>query len=89
MKKVYFRFSQLQAAAGQINRQSDVINVTRSDMIKQQLAINTLNSTVGHQQAEITRQQAEIEQLKAENACLKTTGEERERVVPEENPKSS
>ncbi|MFS8026096.1 hypothetical protein Hanom_Chr16g01482961 [Helianthus anomalus] len=54
-EKIDFLFSQLQAAAGQIDRQSAVINVTRSDMIKQQLEINTLNSTVGHQQAEITR----------------------------------
>ncbi|KAJ0555604.1 hypothetical protein HanIR_Chr07g0304001 [Helianthus annuus] len=80
-EKVDFLFSQLQAAAGQIDRQSAVINLTRSDMIKQQLEINTLNSTVGRQQAEITRQQAEIEQLKAENARLKTADEERERQL--------
>ncbi|MFS7939720.1 hypothetical protein Hanom_Chr05g00455231 [Helianthus anomalus] len=47
----------------------------------EKLEINTLNSTVGHQQAEITRQQAEIEQLKAENACLKAADEERERQL--------
>ncbi|KAJ0454819.1 hypothetical protein HanPSC8_Chr00c358g0807971 [Helianthus annuus] len=80
-EKVDFLFTQLQAAAGKIDRQSAVINVTRSDMIKQQLDINTLNSTVGRQQAEITRQQAEIEQLKAENAHLKTADEERERQL--------
>ncbi|KAF5788425.1 hypothetical protein HanXRQr2_Chr10g0463851 [Helianthus annuus] len=73
-EKIDFLFSQLQAAAGQIDRQSAVINVTTSDMIKQQLEINTLNSTVG-------RQQAEIEQLKAENECLKAADEERERQL--------
>ncbi|KAJ0608666.1 hypothetical protein HanHA89_Chr03g0111601 [Helianthus annuus] len=80
-EKIDFLFSQLQAAAGQIDRQSAVIKVTRSDMIKQQLEINMLNSTVGRQQAEITRQQAEIEQLKAKNARLKTADEERERQL--------
>ncbi|MFS8032419.1 hypothetical protein Hanom_Chr17g01557571 [Helianthus anomalus] len=55
-EKVDFLFSQLQVAAGQINRQTDMIKATRADMIKQQLEINTLNSTVGRQQAEITRQ---------------------------------
>ncbi|KAJ0718515.1 hypothetical protein HanLR1_Chr08g0271451 [Helianthus annuus] len=45
-EKVNFLFSQLHVA-GQINRQSEVINITRGDMIKQQLEINTLNSTVG------------------------------------------
>ncbi|KAF5788758.1 hypothetical protein HanXRQr2_Chr09g0362801 [Helianthus annuus] len=78
-EKKIFLFSQLQAAAGQIDRQSAVINVTRSDMIKKQLEMNTLNSTVERQQAEITRQQAEIEQLKAENARLKAADEEIER----------
>ncbi|MFS7977771.1 hypothetical protein Hanom_Chr10g00907881 [Helianthus anomalus] len=77
-EKVDFLFTQLQATAGQIDRQSTVIHVTRSDMIKQQLEKNALNSTVQRQQAEITRQQAEIEQLKAENARLKTADEERE-----------
>ncbi|KAM0010629.1 hypothetical protein Hdeb2414_s0072g00774481 [Helianthus debilis subsp. tardiflorus] len=79
--KIDFLFTQLQTVASQIDRQSAVINVTRSNMIKQQLEINTLNSIVGHQQAEITRQQAEIEQLKAENARLKTDDEERERQL--------
>ncbi|KAM0052381.1 hypothetical protein Hdeb2414_s0007g00247581 [Helianthus debilis subsp. tardiflorus] len=79
--KVDFLFTQLQTVASQIDRQSAVINVTRSNMIKQQLEINTLNSIVVHQQAEITRQQAEIEQLKAENAHLKTDDEERERQL--------
>ncbi|KAJ0579255.1 hypothetical protein HanRHA438_Chr04g0151451 [Helianthus annuus] len=80
-EKVDFQFSQLQAAAGQINRQSDVINIIRGDMVKQQLEINTLKSTVGRQQAEITRQQAEIDQLKAENERLKKADEERERQL--------
>ncbi|KAJ0654626.1 hypothetical protein HanLR1_Chr14g0509251 [Helianthus annuus] len=80
-EKVDFLFSQLQAAAGQIDRQSTVINVTRGDVIKQRLEINTLNSTVERQQAEITHRQAEIEQLKAENACLKAADEERERQL--------
>ncbi|MFS7964504.1 hypothetical protein Hanom_Chr08g00751151 [Helianthus anomalus] len=73
-----FLFSQLQAAAGQINRQTTVINLTKGYMIKQQLEINTLNSTVGRQQAEINRQQAEIEQLKVENERLKAADAERE-----------
>ncbi|MFS7938094.1 hypothetical protein Hanom_Chr05g00435411 [Helianthus anomalus] len=77
-EKVDFLFSQLQATAGQIDRQSAVINVTRSDVIKQQLEMNTLKSNVQRQQAEITRQQAEIEQRKAENARLKATDEEGE-----------
>ncbi|KAF5803120.1 hypothetical protein HanRHA438_Chr06g0276831 [Helianthus annuus] len=80
-EKVDFLFSQLQAAAGQINRHSEVINVTRADSIRKQLKINTLNSTVGRQQAEITRQQAEIERLKAENASLKAADEVRERQL--------
>ncbi|MFS8016134.1 hypothetical protein Hanom_Chr15g01364861 [Helianthus anomalus] len=46
-EKVDFLFSQLQASAGQITRHTDVIKATRADMIKQQLEINTLNSTVG------------------------------------------
>ncbi|KAF5763744.1 hypothetical protein HanXRQr2_Chr15g0683931 [Helianthus annuus] len=56
VEKVDFLFSQLQATAGQIDMQSAMINLTRSDMIKQQLEINTLNSIIGRQQAEITRQ---------------------------------
>ncbi|MFS7910330.1 hypothetical protein Hanom_Chr02g00105031 [Helianthus anomalus] len=79
-EKVDFSFTQLQAAEGQIDRQSAVINVTRSDMIKQQLEKNTLNSIVGHQQAETTRQKAEIEQLKAENARLKIANKEKDNV---------
>ncbi|KAF5774600.1 hypothetical protein HanRHA438_Chr13g0612821 [Helianthus annuus] len=80
-EKVEFLFSQLQTAAGQINRQSELMNATRSDVIKQQLESNTLKSTVQRQQAEITRQQAEIELLKAENARLKDADEERERQL--------
>ncbi|MFS7921215.1 hypothetical protein Hanom_Chr03g00234171 [Helianthus anomalus] len=75
--KVDFLFTQLQAVAGQIDRQSAVINVTRGDVIKQRLEMNTLKSTIERQQAEITRQQVEIEQLKTENACLKAADEER------------
>ncbi|MFS8033342.1 hypothetical protein Hanom_Chr17g01568431 [Helianthus anomalus] len=52
-EKVDFLFSQLQVAAGQINRHSEVMKVTRGHLIKQHLEINTLNSTVGRQQAEI------------------------------------
>ncbi|KAM0047216.1 hypothetical protein Hdeb2414_s0009g00325861 [Helianthus debilis subsp. tardiflorus] len=76
-EKVDFLFSQLQAAAGQIDRQSAFMNITKSDVIKQQLEMTALKSTVEHQQAEITCQQAEIEQLKAENARLKAADEER------------
>ncbi|KAJ0695304.1 hypothetical protein HanLR1_Chr10g0344071 [Helianthus annuus] len=71
-EKMDFLFSQLQAAAGQINTQRNVINLTRAAMLKQEVKINTLNSTVD-------RQQAEIEQLKAENASLKAADEARER----------
>ncbi|KAJ0446726.1 hypothetical protein HanHA89_Chr17g0697451 [Helianthus annuus] len=80
-EKVDFLFSQLQAAAGQINRHTKVIQATRADSIKQQLEINMLNSTIGRQAAEIARQQAEIEQLKAENANLKAADEVRERQL--------
>ncbi|MFS7917542.1 hypothetical protein Hanom_Chr03g00190271 [Helianthus anomalus] len=57
------------------------MKVTRGDVIKQQLEINTLISIVGRQQAEITRQQAEIEKLKEENAQLKAEDEVRERQL--------
>ncbi|MFS7988563.1 hypothetical protein Hanom_Chr11g01036321 [Helianthus anomalus] len=80
-EKVDFLFTQLQAVAGQIDRQTAVINVTRSDVIKQRLDINTPKSTVERQQAEITCQQAEIEQFKAENARLTTADFERERQL--------
>ncbi|KAJ0539587.1 hypothetical protein HanHA300_Chr08g0288091 [Helianthus annuus] len=80
-EKVDFLFSQLHAVAGQINRHNDVLQVTRADSIKQQLEINTLNSTIGRQAAEITRQQTEIDQLKAENANLKAVDEVRERQL--------
>ncbi|KAJ0787865.1 hypothetical protein HanPI659440_Chr05g0185161 [Helianthus annuus] len=80
-EKVDILFSELQAAAGQITRQTDVIKATRADMIKKQVEINTLNATVGRQAAEITRQQAEIDQLKAENANLKAADEIRERQL--------
>ncbi|KAJ0436386.1 hypothetical protein HanHA300_Chr16g0590211 [Helianthus annuus] len=61
-EKIDFLFSQLQAAAGQINRQSDVLSATRADSIRQQLEINKLNATVGRQATEITRQQTEIDE---------------------------
>ncbi|MFS8006235.1 hypothetical protein Hanom_Chr14g01246821 [Helianthus anomalus] len=80
-EKVDFLFSQLQAAACQIDRQSAVTNVIRGDVIKHRLEMNTLKSTVERQQAEITREQAEIEQLKAENARLKAVDGERERQL--------
>ncbi|KAM0019231.1 hypothetical protein Hdeb2414_s0026g00683141 [Helianthus debilis subsp. tardiflorus] len=71
-EKVDFLFSQLQAASGQIDRQSEFMNVTRSDVIKQQVEINTLKST---------RQQTEIEHLKAENERLKAANDIRERQL--------
>ncbi|KAF5797967.1 hypothetical protein HanRHA438_Chr07g0297801 [Helianthus annuus] len=80
-EKVNFLFSQLQAAAGQIQRQNELMQATRADSIRQQLEINTLNSTVRRQAAEITRQQTEIDQLKAENASLKAADEVRERQL--------
>ncbi|MFS7965948.1 hypothetical protein Hanom_Chr09g00768131 [Helianthus anomalus] len=80
-EKIDFLFSQLQAAAGQITRHTEVIKDTRADSIKQQLEINTLNATVGRQAAENTRQQAEIDQLKAKNASLKAADEVRERQL--------
>ncbi|MFS8021888.1 hypothetical protein Hanom_Chr16g01432771 [Helianthus anomalus] len=54
-EKVNFLISQLQAAAGQIRRHTEVMQATRADSIRQQLEINTLNGTVGRQEAEITR----------------------------------
>ncbi|XP_021990888.1 transcription initiation factor IIF subunit alpha-like [Helianthus annuus] len=80
-EKVVFLFSQLQAAAGQIDRQSAFMNVTRNDVIKQQVEIKTLKSTVERQQAEIERQQAEVEHLKAENERLKAADDIRERQL--------
>ncbi|MFS7977266.1 hypothetical protein Hanom_Chr10g00902021 [Helianthus anomalus] len=80
-KKVDFLFSQLQAAACQIRRHTEVIQATKADSIKQQLEINTLNATVRQQAAEITCQQAEIEQLKEENDSLKAVDEVRERQL--------
>ncbi|MFS7965883.1 hypothetical protein Hanom_Chr09g00767381 [Helianthus anomalus] len=80
-EKVDFLVSQLQAAAGQIDKKSAFMNVTKSDVIKQQLEMNMLKSTVQQQQAEITRQQADIKQLKAENVLLKAADEERVRQL--------
>ncbi|KAJ0719115.1 hypothetical protein HanOQP8_Chr08g0285861 [Helianthus annuus] len=80
-EKVDILFSQLQAAAGQTDRQSTFMNVTRGNVIKQRLEIITLKSTVERQQAKIIHQQAEIEQLIAENARLKAADEERARQL--------
>ncbi|MFS7937787.1 hypothetical protein Hanom_Chr05g00431791 [Helianthus anomalus] len=46
-ENINFLFYQLQVPVGPINRQTEVINVTRADTIKRQLEINTPNSTVG------------------------------------------
>ncbi|KAJ0796974.1 hypothetical protein HanPI659440_Chr04g0168531 [Helianthus annuus] len=73
-EKVDFLFSQLQAAACQIDRQSKFMNITKSDVIKQQVEINTLKSTV-------ERQQAEIAHLKAQNERLKAAADIRERQL--------
>ncbi|KAJ0795602.1 hypothetical protein HanPI659440_Chr04g0152381 [Helianthus annuus] len=67
-EKVDFLFSQLQAAANQINRHSEITFSMRTTVIKQQLEINTWKETVGKQQAEITQLRAENERLKTANA---------------------
>ncbi|KAJ0539295.1 hypothetical protein HanHA300_Chr08g0284691 [Helianthus annuus] len=67
-EKVDILFTQLQAAAGQINQQSEFMSSTKNTVIKQQLGINTLKSTVERQQAEITQLRAENERLKATDA---------------------
>ncbi|KAJ0700872.1 hypothetical protein HanOQP8_Chr10g0372981 [Helianthus annuus] len=67
-EKMDFLFSQLQAAANQINRHSEIMSSTRTTTIKQQLEINTFKETVGKQQAEITQLRAENERLKAADA---------------------
>ncbi|MFS8023042.1 hypothetical protein Hanom_Chr16g01446771 [Helianthus anomalus] len=45
-EKVDFLFSQLQAATGQIDWESAFMNITKSDVTKQQLEMNTVKSTV-------------------------------------------
>ncbi|KAJ0514197.1 hypothetical protein HanHA300_Chr10g0366851 [Helianthus annuus] len=64
-EKVEFLFSQLQVAAGQINRHSEIIRSNLQTNIAQQLQINTLKETVQKQQAEIERLRAENVQLRA------------------------
>ncbi|KAF5783969.1 hypothetical protein HanXRQr2_Chr11g0514121 [Helianthus annuus] len=78
-EKNNFLFSQLEAAADRIQRQTDFIRITKNDQLSQQVEINTLKSTVEQQQTVIGCQQAEIDQLKAENVRLKAADEERER----------
>ncbi|MFS7986223.1 hypothetical protein Hanom_Chr11g01007801 [Helianthus anomalus] len=77
-EKNNFLFSQLEAAADRIQRQTDFIMITKNDQIAQLVEINMLKSTVEQQQTVIGRQQAEIDKLKAENARLKTADEGRE-----------
>ncbi|KAM0006292.1 hypothetical protein Hdeb2414_s0178g00824901 [Helianthus debilis subsp. tardiflorus] len=67
-EKVDFLFTQLQAAASQMNQQSEFMSSTRNTVIKQQLEINALKETVGKQQAEITQLRAENERLKVADA---------------------
>ncbi|MFS7952980.1 hypothetical protein Hanom_Chr07g00613291 [Helianthus anomalus] len=78
-EKNNFLFSQLEAAADRIQRQTDFIRITKNDQISQQVEIDRLKSTVGEQQATIQRQQAKIDFLKAENVWLKATEAERDR----------
>ncbi|KAJ0575730.1 hypothetical protein HanIR_Chr05g0216161 [Helianthus annuus] len=80
-EKVDFLFSQLQAVAGQINRQSEFMNITKSDVIKQQLEMNTLNFTVDTLKSTVERQQVEIAHLKAENERLKAVDDVREQQL--------
>ncbi|MFS8001840.1 hypothetical protein Hanom_Chr13g01195081 [Helianthus anomalus] len=77
-EKNNFLFSQLEAAADRIQRQTDFIRITKNDQISQLMEINTLKSTVEQQQTVIGRQQAEIDKLKAKNVRLKTIDEARE-----------
>ncbi|KAJ0670295.1 hypothetical protein HanOQP8_Chr13g0472551 [Helianthus annuus] len=70
-EKNNFLFSQLEAAADRIQRQTDFIRITKNDQLSQLVEVNTLKSTVEQQQTVIGRQQAEIDQLKAENDRLK------------------
>ncbi|KAJ0464092.1 hypothetical protein HanHA300_Chr14g0523101 [Helianthus annuus] len=63
-EKVNFLFSQLQAAALQINRHTEVMSSNRQMNISQQLEINSLKEVV-------QKQHEEIERLRAENAQLR------------------
>ncbi|KAJ0771055.1 hypothetical protein HanPI659440_Chr07g0264651 [Helianthus annuus] len=54
-EKVNFLFSQLQAAAEQVNRHSEFMSANRNTMFNQQLEINTLKETVCKQQAKIAQ----------------------------------
>ncbi|MFS7913661.1 hypothetical protein Hanom_Chr02g00144281 [Helianthus anomalus] len=71
-EKNNFFFSQLEAAADRIKRQTDFIRITKNDQLSQLVEINSLKSTVEQQQTVIGRQQVEIDQLKAEHERLKT-----------------
>ncbi|XP_022032388.1 uncharacterized protein LOC110933476 [Helianthus annuus] len=78
-EKNNFLFSQYEAAADRITRQTDFIRITKNDQISHQVEIDMLKSAVGEQQATIQRQQAEINLLKAENERLKASEAERDR----------
>ncbi|KAJ0614217.1 hypothetical protein HanIR_Chr02g0059941 [Helianthus annuus] len=78
-EKNKFMFSQYEAAADRIQRQTDFIRITKNDQISHQVEIDRLKSAVGEQQATIQRQQAEIDFLKAENVQLKAAEAERDR----------
>ncbi|KAJ0901565.1 hypothetical protein HanPSC8_Chr08g0326811 [Helianthus annuus] len=54
-EKVNFLFSQLQAAAEQINRHSEFMVANRNMVIAQQVEINKLKETVGKQQVKMTQ----------------------------------
>ncbi|MFS7955554.1 hypothetical protein Hanom_Chr07g00644021 [Helianthus anomalus] len=76
-----FLFSQLEAAADRIQRQTDFIRITRNDQLSQLVEINTLKFTVEQQQTVIGRQQAKIDQLKAENERLKASWDNNLEIV--------
>ncbi|KAJ0753579.1 hypothetical protein HanPI659440_Chr09g0337381 [Helianthus annuus] len=81
-EKVNFLFSQLQAAALQITRHSEVMLSNRQTNIAQQLQINTLKEVVQKQQVEIEQLQAEIAQLRAaDNARGIEMNRLKERIV--------
>ncbi|MFS7984269.1 hypothetical protein Hanom_Chr11g00984511 [Helianthus anomalus] len=66
-EKVNFLFSQLQAAAEQINRHSEFMIANRNTVLKQQVEINKLKENVSKQLAEIIQLRAENERLKVAN----------------------
>ncbi|KAJ0616566.1 hypothetical protein HanIR_Chr02g0091981 [Helianthus annuus] len=78
-EKNNFLFTQFEAVADRIQRQTDFIRITKKDQISHQVDIERLKSTVGEQQATIQRQQADIDFLKAENGRLKAAEAERDR----------